>query len=528
MPHQGSYIPTSAIQASQVASSPFQALLPIQTVDLGQQGRSIFIAFVMNSHTLFANLHLAGAWIIVVTLIFFLRTKKKRFDRFAKSLTLFNVILFSAGATFGMTGLFFFIGLFPQFIANAIHIYWWPMFFEVITFGLEILFLYTFWFSWGKIKTKWLVSLGFGYAIIVFIQVLLINTLAAGMLTPNNTSINFTGQGIFTMPLGTLLSFWINPTLFPLQFHRLAGAMSAVGFLLVAMAMFHYSDRKDIGSKRYWDWVGSYAMIWGLLGLIFQPVLGLFYFMSIQDAQPTAFTMMMHGPRAWAMLLMVAVMSGTFISSIIYFMDRKEKILSRIETRMFGDLFKVLLIVAAICAFVLVQPGWLGPLGQTATTISLRDAPTSMGWILGQMDYKYVALGGLGVIGALLMLLATIFVTDVRETEWGHLPRSARYAGVLAGVLATWTVPIMGYVREGGRAPWTMYQLIPIPGMQEFPTPISPVGIFLTWLALVTIALLGMWFAFRVLAHHPEEKEEIDEEATLPEAYSPQDSESQR
>ncbi len=530
MPYQGSYISSTAIRASQLTSSPLQALLPIQTVDLGQQGRSIFIAFVMNTHVLFANLFLAGSWIIVVTLLLFHRTKKKRFERFAKSLTLFNVILFSTGATFAMTGLFFFIGLYPQFIANAIHIYWWPLFLEVITFGLEILFLYTFWFTWGKVGTRWHTFLGFAFAVDVFFQVLLINTLASGMLTPGGaTAINFTNQGIFTMPLDQLFAFWFNPTWLPLQFHRLAGAMSATGFLLVAMAMFHYSDRKDIGSKRYWDWVGSYAMIWGLLGLIFQPVLGLLYFMIIQDAQPTAFDLMMHGPRAWAMLLMVGVMSGTFISAIIYFMDRKEKIISRIETAMFNNLFKVLLIIAALCGFILVQPGWFGPLGQTASTIVLATDPTAMGWILGDMNYKYVALGGLSVIGAILMLIGLIFVTDVRETEWGHLPMSARYAGILAGILATWTIPIMGYVREGGRAPWVMYQLIPVPGMQQFPTPISPLGIFLTWLALVTIALLVMWFVFRVVSHHPEEKEEIDEEAPLPELepVTPEDYESQ-
>lgn len=368
MPYQGSYISSTAIRADQVAASPLQELLPIQTVDLGQQGRSIFIAFTMNSHVEFANFHLAGAWVIVVTLLFFLKTKKKRFERFAKSWTLFNVILFSAGATYALTAMLFFISLYPQFAANAFHIYWWPLFFEAITFGLEILFLYTFWFSWGKISTRWLTFLGFAYAIDVFFQVLLINTLAAGMLTPGGaTSINFTNQGILTMPLDQIAAFWFNPTWLPLQFHRLAGALSAAGFLMAAFALFHYSDRKDIGSKRYWDWAAAYSMMWGLLGIIFQPLLGQWYFLTIQDAVPNAFDLMMHGPRAWAMMLLVGILSGVFISTIIYFMDRREKIISRIETKMFQSLFVVLLIVAAICGFILVQPGWFGPLGQTAS-----------------------------------------------------------------------------------------------------------------------------------------------------------------
>lgn len=134
------------------------------------------------------------------------------------------------------------------------------------------------------------------------------------------------------------------------------------------------------------------------------------------------------------------------------------------------------------------------------------------------MNFKYIALGGLSIIGALLLLLGAIFVTDVRETEWGRLPKNSRYAGVLAGLLAMWIIPIMGYVREGGRDPWTLFQLIPVPGMQQFPTPISPAGIFITWLAILGIVITIFWFAYRVLAHLPEEKEEIDEEATLPDA----------
>ncbi len=89
---------------------------PIQEVDLGGSGRSILIAVVMLSHILFANLHLGGAWIAAGTESVFLRNKKERFKRLARSLALFNVILFSAGATLAMAGILFFIALFPGFL----------------------------------------------------------------------------------------------------------------------------------------------------------------------------------------------------------------------------------------------------------------------------------------------------------------------------------------------------------------------------------------------------------------------------
>ncbi|MGZ7134812.1 MAG: cytochrome ubiquinol oxidase subunit I [Methanobacterium sp.] len=520
IPHQGGTIPSSTIRADLLANASFQEVLPIQTVDLANSGRSLFIALTMNTHVLFANLHLGGAWIAVLTLVFFLYTRQKRFERLARSLTLFNVILFSAGATFAATAMFFFIGLFPQFASNAFHSYWWPLFAEAILFGLIIFFLYTFWFTWGKISTKWHLFLGFGYAISVFFQVLTINTLAAGMLTPNNTSLVFGNQGIFTIPINELLTWWFNPTLFPLQFHRLAAAVAAIGFVIALFSMLHYNDQKTPGSKRYWDWVGTYGMTWGLLGFIFQPVLGLAYMMMINNVQPTAFDFMMHGPRAWAMLLMVGILSGMMISAIVYFIDRKEQIISIKETRHFSWLLILFLVAAVISAIILVQPGWIGPLNQVAI---IEDSPLAVPWVLGSMDWKYIGLGSFMIIGALLTLMGALIVSDVRQTNWGNLSRSSRYAGILIGMLGTWIIPVMGYVREGGRAPWTIYQIIPVPGMTQFPTPIPVAQIFLAWAALITLTVLIFWLVSRATAYHPEAKEKIDEEEPYPPPPKPED-----
>ncbi|MDD3856966.1 MAG: hypothetical protein PHP43_02845, partial [Methanoculleus sp.] len=63
IPLQGGFISSTAIRAGDLtgAQPRFQEQMPIQEVDLGASGRSIFIAFVMLTHILFANLHLGGA-----------------------------------------------------------------------------------------------------------------------------------------------------------------------------------------------------------------------------------------------------------------------------------------------------------------------------------------------------------------------------------------------------------------------------------------------------------------------------------
>jgi cytochrome d ubiquinol oxidase subunit I len=267
------------------------------------------------------------------------------------------------------------------------------------------------------------------------------------------------------------------------------------------LAMFHYLDRKDDASKRYWDWVGSYGMAWGLLGLVFQPVFGLVYMLAINDNQPDSFEMIMHGSRAWEMLLMVGLLSSLFLTVITYFIDRRERILSQKENRTLQTFFKIFLIVASVCALVLIQPAWLG-------ANSIND-PNAWANPLGSMDYKYVALFALVIIGALMLMLDAIMLGDTREAEWGNLSGASRIAAIMAGILGMWIVIVMGYVRESARSPWTIFKVVPVPGGQSYPTPVPISRIFIVWAVVSVAALLVFWFTSKVTAHHPEKAEEV-------------------
>ncbi len=495
IPDQGGNISSTSIEASQIAgaNSSYNETIPIQDVGLGASGRSIFIAVVMLAHILFANLQLGGAWVAAGTETAYLKTKKPGAKRLARSLTLFNVILFSTGATFAVAGVLFFISLYPGFSSQIFHIYWWPLFIEAVTFALEILFLYAYWFTWDKISPKWHQVLGYAFAVDVFIQTLMINTLASGMLTPGPTSITWGQSGMLTMPLSELASWWFNGTTWILQFHRLAAAVSYFGFLLAMLAMFHYLDRKDPASKMYWDRAGSWGLTWGLLGLIFQPLLGLIYLSMIKTHQIASFAMIMLGPRAWEMLLMVGLLSFLFISLLVYLYDRKEQILMQVENIRLKSLFRVFIVIAAICGFILVQP----------STLSFGVNP------LGYMSYKLVALFILICIGSIVLGIDLIMLKDPTKVEWGRLSVTSRSALMIAGVLGMWIVIAMGFVRESAREPWLVNSIIPVPGGQSYPTPIPVTQIFAVWFIITIITLLIFWFTSKVTAEHPEEAEEV-------------------
>ncbi len=506
-PSQGANKSSTELQEEQLANADpkYQEQLPIQEVGLGSSGRSIFIAFVMLAHVLLANLQLGGSWVAVGAESVYLRNKGKpngeRYQRVAKSLTLFNVIVFSAGATLAIAGVLFFVALFPTFTSYAFHIYWWPLFIEAFTFAFEIFFLYTYWYSWNRIKPIWHQVLGYAFAVTVFVQTLMINTIASGMLTPPSSGIIFdASSGLALMSSSEYFSWWFNATTLQLQFHRLFASISFFGFLLAMLSVLHFNDRKDQASKRYWDWVGSFGLGIGLFGLIFQPMLGMLYMLAIRDNNPTAFSFIMTGPRGWEMLLMVALLSSLILVCIAYFVDRRERILSLAKYVRVRRIFLGSMIIAAILALVLIQPAWMG------ATFYGPDA-----WInpLGEMRFKYISLFGLVVIAALMVMIDAIILNNEKGSEWGSLSKASRSSAVLAGLLGMFIVIVMGYVRESARSPWTIFDIIPVPGGQAFPTPIPVAQIFVVWGIILVLTTAIFWFVSKVTAYHPDMAEEM-------------------
>jgi cytochrome bd ubiquinol oxidase subunit I len=504
-PNQEGMISSTQLQWGALlnVSAVYTETLPLQEVGINNQGRSMFIAFVMLSHVLFANLHLGGSWIAAVSESLYLRSGFHRLDRIAKSLTLFNVILFSFGATFAIAGVLFFISLFPMFVSNWFHVMWWPLFLEAIFFALEIVFLYTYWFSWDKIERKRHQVLGYAYAITVFFQTLMINMVAGGMLTPGITEITFAGSGILTIPYADAIAVWFNPLVWRLQFHRVFAAVSYVGFILAMLGVFHFLDRKSMRDKRYWDWVVSYGITWGLFGLVIQPFIGLIIMLKISDVNDTAFQIIMHGPRAWEMLLMIGTFTFLMLTTILFFLERRERILSAMENKNLHILFKWFFFIALIAGLILVQPAWL--------FAPFVDDPNA--WVnpLGVMDFKYIALGALILMGAVMLTIDALILSDMKEAEWGALSRTSRIAAIFAGLLGIFMIEIMGFVRESGRSPWTVYNIIPVPpASMAYPTPLAIVNIFTVWILISVIVLVVFWLTSKATAHHPEDAERID------------------
>jgi len=228
---------------------------------------------------------------------------------------------------------------------------------------------------------------------------------------------------------------------------------------------------------------------------VVQPLFGWFYMRQIQNSSNGAFQMMMQGPRAWEMLWVVGLISALILTSIIYLMDRREIILNQMETRRASNALKILLIAAAISGLVLITPGWIGD--------TFRFGPNAVANPFGNMKFKYIALGVLAVVSAVVVFIDTRVLKDRKEKDWGKISRSSKASAIFAGVLGMWVVMAMGFVRESARQPWVIWNIIPVPGGTAYPTPISLWSAFIIWGILLGVFLIIFWFLSKVTAEQP-------------------------
>jgi len=322
------------------------------------------------------------------------------------------------------------------------------------------------------------------------------------MLTPGINSISFSTSGIMTIPLSEAMAAWFNPTLWNLQWHRLFASIAFIGFILAMFGAFHYITRKGEQDRHYWDWVGSYGLSWGLLGLIIQPFLGLSYMFTISTANNGAFQFIMHGPRAWEMLLLIGMIVFLFLTVMLYFIERREKVFSDMETRYLHRLFIVFFWIAVVAGLILIQPSWLN-----APFVFSPNA-----WVnpLGLMRYKYIALGILILIGTAMLTIDVFILGKWKESRWGDLSFAGRSSLILSGLLGIFIIEVMGFVRESARAPFTFSQIIPVAGGTGYVTPLAIENILGVWFVSMVVIVTAFILVSRATAHHPEKGEEIE------------------
>ena len=277
--------------------------MPIGNLDVPIIGKNVVIAVLVQSHILFATFIIGAVLIAATSEYLGMVTKQNNYERFARSLARFVVLLFASGAALAITFVLALVTLFPVFFSILQNIFFWVFLVEAFMFLGQIIIVYAWYNVWDKLAYRKSLHVVFGFIAGFFglMAMTMIDAVASFMLTPAEV----------TSEASLVARSFLNQTMVPLNMHRFIGNFSYAGFLIAGWAGFRYLRTTREDDREYYDWMGHFGLLWGFGFLIMQPVIGYGYLKGIRESAPESFNTIMLGDKAWVFNLLVALDSRT-------------------------------------------------------------------------------------------------------------------------------------------------------------------------------------------------------------------------
>jgi cytochrome bd ubiquinol oxidase subunit I len=408
--------------------------MPIGDLQVPVIGKNVVIAVLVQTHILFATFIIGAVLIAATSEYLGVVTKQPRYERFARNLARFVVLLFASGAALAITFVLALITLFPVFFSYLQNIFFWVFLVESFMFLGQIIIVYAWYNVWDKLAYRKILHVTFGMIAGFFglMAMNMIDAVASYMLTPAES------------PVTNVARTFLNPTMVPLNMHRFVGNFSYAGFLIAGWAAWRYLRSTREEDREYHDWMGHWGLVWGFGFLILQPVIGYGYMKAIRESSPKAFDTIMLGEKSWIFNLLVIWIAILSIASTAYFVHKLRfavkpmPLLRRISIGALGftALFTVLNIIPA--------DGYLVP------QIGLVFGPQGRYIPLGGMyPWKYIGLIGLMLVG--FFIVALYLRAAATGFHWGRASRWSQYALMACAGAVVLTMMTMGYARETAR-----------------------------------------------------------------------------
>ncbi len=410
--------------------------MPIGDLQIPVIGKNVVIASLVQTHILFAAF-IIGAVIIAATSEYLgMVTKQSRYERFARNLARFVVLLFASGAALAITFVLALVTLFPIFFSQLQNVFFWVFLVEAFMFLGQIIIVYAWYNVWDKLAYRKSLHVVFGFVagFMGLMAMTMIDAVASFMLTPPDGAM-----------VDDVARTFLNQTNVPLNMHRFVGNFSYAGFLIAGWGAWRFlrSTRED--DREYYDWMGHWGVVWGFGFLIIQPIIGYGYLKGIRESSPDAFTTIMLGDKAWVFNLLVIWLAVMVIASTAYFVHKLRFSVKPMETLRklsvgalgFTALFAVLNVIPANTSLI-PQIGLVFLNGEN-TTIPLGS----------MYPYKYIGLIGLMLVG--VFVVALYLRASASGFRWGQASRWSQVALMVCAVTVVFTMVTMGYTRETAR-----------------------------------------------------------------------------
>jgi len=421
-------------------------------------GAQIAIGSLFSIHILIAGL-VSGAGELgpAIEFLGFMR-QRRGYDRLAHGLGRFITYYFSFSSTIAILLItVLLVGFWGHFWTTIVTIAWWPLFIEAWTFVLQVSLAYIWYYTWDPLRGfKGLhMAIGGLLAIASFLQVYMIDVVASYMLTPT------TPQN----PIRLVL----NATSYPLTVHRTVGNLAYIGFVIGAFCAIRFVRAKTVQDKAFYDWAGSFGLLWGISMTLLQPIVGYSYAKEIQLHAYGSWYKMMLGTLSPVFLWQITLLGLMFLTATIYFARRL-----RTNGAPGAGLLKVMAVGLVLTTLLAAQPYHLGFTYAAVASAGL-DRPFWEGGLINPLG-SMIPWKVLALMSYTLIAIAAVvwYLRGLPGVVWGAARRGEQRLLMLMAVLTILMMVTMGFIRENSRAPFLISGEMTIQGQQNVQPTVSP------------------------------------------------------
>lgn len=242
-------------------------------------GSGMVIAIIAVIHVMISHFAIGGGFFLPMAEAKALREGKPEWLKKLKGYSKFFLIMTGVfGATTGV-GIWFSIGLAsPSGTSLLIHnfVFGWAI--EWVVFLVELAFAAVYYYTWNRIPDRLHLTVGYLYAGVSFLTLVIINGILTFMLTPGEAWLAVAGSG---QEASVFFEAFFNPTYWPSLVLRTLVCLSMAG--VFALVVFSRMDGEKEGKtkKQLIQW----SAMWLLPSFFLMPVFLLLYLWMVPGSQ---------------------------------------------------------------------------------------------------------------------------------------------------------------------------------------------------------------------------------------------------
>ncbi len=230
-------------------------------------GSALVIAFIASFHILPSHLATSAFWFNVYVENKAYKQNRPELLEFIKKYVLTILIFSFVFGSLSGVGIWYSITVSnPKGISALIHNYVWGWATEWVFFIIEVVAIYVYYYTFGKVDKKTHLTIGLIYALSAWISMIVITGILAFMLSP--------GKWLKT---GGFFNGFFNPTYVPQLLMR-------TSFMFAVAALYAIVVAATLKNKEVKSFIIRKASLWGIAGTLLGSGFFVWYYKALPDA----------------------------------------------------------------------------------------------------------------------------------------------------------------------------------------------------------------------------------------------------